>query len=76
MDYYEHLFKRPDGAQIIIAYDKSNDVTIDLTITDSGSSVTEYALDGTATTYSGFDGTTLSGVALSDGVPRIFLVNP
>lgn len=75
-DYYEHLFKRPDNAQIIIAYDKNRDVTVDLTITDSGSSVTEYALDGTATVYSGFDGTTLSGVALSDGVPRIFLVNP
>lgn len=75
-DYYEHLFKRPDGAQIVIAYDKKNDVTVDLTVTDAGSSATEYALDGTSSTYGSFDGTTLSGVALANGTPRVFLINP
>ncbi|HET6566810.1 MAG TPA: beta-galactosidase [Rhodothermales bacterium] len=71
-----HLFKRPDGSQILIVYDVSSSATVDLTVQTPGTSVTEYALNGSSSTYSNFDGTTLHGVALTEGNPRVFLIQP
>ena len=60
----------------MIVYDKKNSLTLDVTVTESGSSVTEFALDGTPSTYANYDGNTLGGVELTPMMPRVFLINP
>lgn len=83
---HAHLFVRPDGRRVLLVWDESGRPTVQLRVassarrgTDSAGGgagravATEYALDGTGTAYPRFDGTTLDGVQLVAGVPRIFI---
>lgn len=73
---YHHLFKRPDGAQVLFVYDTRKSPTVSVTLETPGATATRYALDGTATAHGAFDGTTLSGVSLSAGTVAIFRIDP
>ncbi len=73
---YYHLFRRPDGHQIVFAYDKQGTPTVSLTLAAPGSTAVSYTLDGMAATYPSFDGRTLSGVELMPGQISIFEIIP
>jgi hypothetical protein len=73
---YFHLFKRPDGHQILFAYDKKCSLTVNLSLLTSGSKAIAYALNGTSTRFTSFDGMTLSNVRLSPGKISIFEIFP
>ena len=71
-----HLFKRPDGHQVLFAYDKSGSPTVSISLRTAGMTAVEYALDGTSRQYYSFDGLTLSNVRLSPGHISIFEIVP
>jgi hypothetical protein len=73
---YHHLFVRPDGTQVLFIYDKRAAPTVSVTLQRPGRRAVAYALDGTATPYTAFDGTTLSHISLSPGEVAIFTVEP
>lgn len=75
-DLYRHLFIRPDGRQVLFVYDNRSAPTVNITLQRPGSGAIAYALDGTSTPYSSFDGTTLSNIPLSPGEVAIFVVEP
>ena len=73
-----HLFRRPDGRQVLVAWVRrgARPARVDLTLTRPGGSATEYALDGTPSVRSGFDGRVLRDVELVPGEVRIIAVAP
>ena len=73
---YYHLFKRPDGAQVLFVWDRVNNPTLTIKLKSRGSSADNYSLAGEATTYSAFDGTTLKDIHLTAGNVEIFRINP
>ena len=75
-DLHHHLFVRPDGRQVLFIYDKRSAPTVGVTLQRPGRRAFAYALDGTSTSYSAFDGTTLTNIALSPGEAAIFVVEP
>ena len=44
--------------------------------TDEAPAACSYSYDGSSTTYSDFDGTTLSGIKLTPGTVAIFRIAP
>jgi hypothetical protein len=70
-ELYHHLFVRPDGRQVLIVWDKKGSPTLRLRAR-AGTSVTEYALDGTPVPFTSYDGRILSKVRLVPGMVRIF----
>ncbi len=75
-DLHHHLFVRPDGKQVLFVYDKRAAPTVDVTLQRPGRRAIAYALDGTSTSYSAFDGTGLADITLSPGEVAIFVVEP
>jgi hypothetical protein len=73
---YYHLFKRPDGAQILFVWDRVNSPTISIQLKTPGSSAEHFSLKGEATPYAQFDGTTLEDIRLTAGHVEIFRINP
>jgi polysaccharide biosynthesis protein PslG len=73
---YYHLFKRPDGAQILFVWDRINDSTVTVKLKTPGSSAEHYSLAGAATPFPAFDGTTLKDIRLVAGNVEIFRINP
>lgn len=73
---YHHLFRRPDGVQVLFVWDRTGRSTLDLSIASPGTGALEYALDGTASPYPAFDGRTLRGVRLTPNAVRIFAIAP
>ena len=73
---HHHLFVRPDGRQVLIAWYKRGSPTLDITLRRAGRGVTEYTLDGRPVPYPRFDGRTLRRVRLATGHPRIFDIEP
>ena len=73
---YYHLFKRPDGAQVLFVWDRVRDSTITLKLKTSGSSAEHFSIDGDSTPYPAFDGTTLQDIQLTAGNVEIFRINP
>jgi hypothetical protein len=74
--FYYHLFKRPDGAQVLFVWDRVNSPTVTIRLQTPGSSAERYSLSGEATAYPGFDGTTLKDIRLRAGDVQIFRINP
>ncbi len=72
---HHHLFVRPDNRQLLFVWDRTGSPTVRIG-TRPGTSVTEYALDGTARQLDSFDGRILQDVRLTAGVVRIFEVRP
>ncbi|HEX7119469.1 MAG TPA: beta-galactosidase [Longimicrobiales bacterium] len=75
-DVYRHLFRRPDGTQVLFVWDRTGSPTLELRLATPGRAAVEYALDGAATRYAAFDGRTLRGVRLEPDAPRIFAIEP
>ena len=73
---YYHLFKRPDGAQILFVWDRVRNSTVTLKLKTPGSSVEHYSLSGEATLYPLVDGTTLKDIHLTAGNVEIFRISP
>jgi hypothetical protein len=73
---YHHLFIRPDGTQVLFIWDKHASPTLDVTLPREGAEAVEYALDGSAADYEGFDGRRLGDIQLRPGEVRIFAITP
>lgn len=76
VQYYSHLFKRPDGHQIVFAYEKQSTPTVALRLSTPGRTAIHYQLDGSSAPFGNFDGTTLQGVSLAPGQIAIFEILP
>ena len=73
---YYHLLKRPDGHQILFAYDKRGTPTVSLTLNTPGTSAISYSLDGKMQAFRNFDGNTLAGVQLAPGQIQVLEILP
>ncbi|HYN87838.1 MAG TPA: hypothetical protein VER55_04885, partial [Ardenticatenaceae bacterium] len=73
---YHHLFKRPDGKQVLFVYDKVGSPTVRVTLRTGGTAAHQYALNGTSSPHTAFDGTTLSKIRLTAGSVAIFRIDP
>lgn len=73
---FHHLFRRPDGRQLLVVWDKRGTPTLEIRLRHGGSSAIEYALDGSASPYEYFDDAALNNVRLSAGEVRIFEIRP
>ncbi len=75
-ELYSHLFKRPDGSQILFVYDKKASPTVQVQLKRKGKKAYRYNLDGTFEPYRAFDGKRLEEVALSAGNVAVFRIAP
>lgn len=73
---HQHLFVRPDGRQVLVAWTEDATASMAYTIPRGGRAARAYALDGSETPWSSFDGRTLDDVALVRGTPRVFVIDP
>jgi hypothetical protein len=67
-----HLFRRPDGDQVLLVWDRAGTPTVDLTVSRRAAAVNEYGLDGRSSKVAIRDGRTLRGVQLRPGTTRIY----
>lgn len=75
--FYTRLFKLSDGNQVLFVYDKTNTVTVNLTLKTPGSQAYKYDIyTNTPTVHASFDGTTIAGVALTPGNVQVFRIAP
>jgi hypothetical protein len=75
-ELYSHLFKRPDGVQVLFVYDKSSSLTVDVTLETRGHAAYQFGYDGSSASYPNFDGLTLRKVTLVPGTAAIFRIDP
>lgn len=75
-ELYRHLFKRPDGSQVLFIYDKSASPTVRATLRTGGATALKYELDGTFAKHPTFDGHTLAEIRLTAGNVAIFRIDP
>lgn len=75
-ELYYHLFKRPDGAQVLFVWDKTGGPTVDIRLKTPGRSAEQFSLRGEATPYPEFDGQTLRDIHLPAGDVEIYRINP
>ncbi len=73
---YYHLFKRPDGAQILFVWNRLSSPTITIKLKTRGTSAEHFSLAGEATPYPDFNGRTLRNIRLTQGKVEIFRINP
>ncbi|MGI8890941.1 MAG: beta-galactosidase [Chthoniobacterales bacterium] len=75
-ELYKHLFKRPDGSQILFVYDKEANLTVDITFRNHGAAAYQYQYDGSSSVYPQFDGQVVRNVSLVPGTAAIFRIAP
>ncbi|HEX6536231.1 MAG TPA: beta-galactosidase [Gemmatimonadaceae bacterium] len=75
-DLHVHGFLRPDGTQVLFAWDRAGDPTLRIRLPRSGRRAIGYELDGTPHPLDGLDGRTLTGVRLATGAVTIVSVTP
>lgn len=75
-ELHVHGFLRPDGRQVLFAWDKGGNAEIRVGLPRAGRIATVYDLDGTSRRVAGFDGRTLAGLRLVPGDVRIVEVTP
>ena len=80
-DDYHYLIYRDEGggatSQVLVIYDKRNELTCAATLTIPGSTCTKWNLDGTWVDWSAnFDGTTISNIPIVNEDVAIFEVMP
>jgi hypothetical protein len=71
---YSHVFRKADGAKLIILWSNASERRINLRV--GGSSATEYALNGSSRPYRNFSEGMLKNVRLREKRPRIFQIDP
>lgn len=74
-EFYQHLFVRPDGRQVLFLWDKRENPTLRIKARQ-GSEAWEHGLDGKSTAFKSFNGQSLEGVRLQPGQVRIFEIRP
>ena len=75
-ELYEHLFKRPDGGQVLFVYDKHSRPVVQVTLQTAGRQARKYKLDGKSALYPDFDGRVLRDIKLVPGTVGIFKIDP
>jgi polysaccharide biosynthesis protein PslG len=75
-ELYRHLFKRPDGSQVLFIYDKSANPTVRARLRTRGATALKYELDGSFAEHPTFDGHTLTEIRLTAGNVAIFRIDP
>jgi polysaccharide biosynthesis protein PslG len=73
---YYHVFKRPDGKQVVFVYDTQSTPTVDIALPSGGKTAYRYDLGGNARVYDGFDGRTLRNVQLAAEDVAMFRIDP
>ena len=73
---YSHLFKRPDGSQVLFVYDKAANPTVQVQLKSKGGKAYRYDLDGSYALYPAFDGEKLREVKLTAGNVAVFRIDP
>jgi hypothetical protein len=73
---FHHLFRRADGRQILVIWDKRGAPRLSIRLFDGGHTAVEHALNGASSRYDAFDGQTLRDVQLRPGEVRIFEIRP
>ena len=63
-DLFACAFRRADGRQIVTAWVKSADRTVDIAVARDAAAAVEHLFDGSVTPYTRFSGRTLSQVEL------------
>ncbi|HEX7940984.1 MAG TPA: hypothetical protein VF488_04235, partial [Gemmatimonadaceae bacterium] len=71
-----HGFLRPDGRQVLFAWDRRGDAELRVRLPRAGRTAVEYRLDGTGHPLASFDGQTLDALRLSPEAVRIIEVVP
>jgi hypothetical protein len=74
-DPYHHLFVRPDGDRVLIAWDRSGARNVTFAWQGGGRAIVEYALDGQPRKAPAFDGKAIRNVDLEPMTPRIFRIS-
>ena len=75
-DVFVYAFRRDDGHQLVAAWAKSADRTIDISVSGPATRAIEHHLDGSAAPYPMSARRTLSAVALHAGTARLFELIP
>ncbi len=75
-DVFVYAFRRDDGHQLVAAWAKSADRTIDISVSGPATRAIEHHLDGSAAPYPIFARRTVSTVALHPGTARLFELIP
>ena len=73
-DPYQHMFVRPDGARVVIVWNKRGARDVTIAWKGRARKVTEYTLDGQPRKVTEFDRRAIRGVDLEPSTPRIFKV--
>ncbi|HEU4641500.1 MAG TPA: beta-galactosidase [Gemmatimonadaceae bacterium] len=73
---YVHDFIRPDGTQVLFAWDRDGDPELRVRLPRSGRTATEWSLDGTGRSVRAFDGRTIDSLRLAPGEVRIIEIDP
>jgi hypothetical protein len=71
-----YAFVLDDGRQLVAAWTKSADQTIDISLTRGATRAVERGLDGSTAPYPAFAGRTISRVDLHPGTARLFELIP
>jgi hypothetical protein len=69
---HHHLFRRPDGDQVLVIWDRTGTPTVEVALQREASRATEYALDGSPSPIRLSDGKSLKSLTLTPGKARIF----
>jgi polysaccharide biosynthesis protein PslG len=67
-----HLFRWPDGRQLVFVWDKTSSPTVELKLPEIVGRVTAYSIDGSSAPWQNAEGQTIRGVKLEPGAVRIF----
>lgn len=73
---YTRGFERPDGGWVLFVYTLAGRTRVDLRLPSPRRAATLFELQGDATPWAAFDGTTLAAVPLEPGEVRIFRIDP
>ena len=74
-DLHVHGFLRPDGTQLLFAWDRAGDPTLRVRLPRDGRRAVSYELDGTPHPFGGLDGRTVGGLRLAPGEVAIVSVS-
>ena len=75
-DLFVYAFTRDDGRQLVVAWTKATDQSVEISVAHPATRAIEHHFDGSTTPYSMFGGRTLSEVALHPGTARLFELLP
>ena len=75
-EVFAYAFTRDDGRQLVAAWTKAADRTVDISVNRPATRAIEHRLDASTAPYSRFAGRMLSHVTLHQGTARLFELIP